>query len=169
MRSVVGNGMLEVRHPRVNTPDLRTQPVIEFYKNLTLNCAFSPLFASLGIGTNMHCGGCCLERCTMRHPRTSNGGALPYPRRGRPFANGNPGRKPGSKIARQSLRGDSVAELLLSMSQMSGVAFGNAIATHYQLTAAIDELDSDRFDDCSASRPRMARAYRTDPLKRLQY
>ena len=33
----------------------------------------------------------------MRHPRASNGGALPYPRRGRPFANGNPGRKRGSK------------------------------------------------------------------------
>jgi hypothetical protein len=39
--------------------------------------------------------------------------------------------------------GDSVAELLLSTSQMSGVAFGDAIATHYQLTAVIDEVDSE--------------------------
>jgi hypothetical protein len=66
--------------------------------------------------------------------------------------------------------GDAVAEFLRSMSEMSGVAFGKAYATRYQLPAAIDEVDFDHCsDNCHASQPRMARAYQTRSLGRVQY
>ena len=69
----------------------------------------------------------------------------------------------------EPVAGDVVAKWLRSMSRMSGIAFGDAIATRHQLAAVIHEVDFDRFDDSDESQPRMARAYRTNPLKRLEY